>query len=195
VIPQRVTAGLVLAAGGGSRYGSPKALVRLGDRLLVERAVDLLVAGGCDPVLVVLGAAADEVLETATLPRAVVNPDWNTGMGSSLRAGLAALPADADAVVVTLVDTPGLGPESVRRLVATGADAAVATYGGRRGHPVLLGRTVLTEVAAAATGDRGAGPWLAAHPERVLLVPCDGTGDPRDVDVPDDLAAVAAGEE
>jgi nicotine blue oxidoreductase len=195
VIPQRVTAGLVLAAGGGSRYGSPKALVRLGDRLLVERAVDLLVAGGCDPVLVVLGAAADEVLETATLPRAVVNPDWNTGMGSSLRVGLAALPADADAVVVTLVDTPGLGPESVRRLVATGADAAVATYGGRRGHPVLLGRTVLTEVAAAATGDRGAGPWLAAHPERVLLVPCDGTGDPRDVDVPDDLAAVAAGEE
>jgi CTP:molybdopterin cytidylyltransferase MocA len=195
VIPDRVTAGLVLAAGGGSRYGSPKALVRLGDRLLVERAVDLLVAGGCDPVLVVLGAAADEVLETATLPRAVVNPDWNTGMGSSLRAGLAALPADADAVVVTLVDTPGLGPESVRRLVATGADAAVATYGGRRGHPVLLGRTVLTEVAAAATGDRGAGPWLAAHPERVLLVPCDGTGDPRDVDVPDDLAAVAAGEE
>jgi CTP:molybdopterin cytidylyltransferase MocA len=146
-------------------------------------------------VLVVLGAAADEVLETATLPRAVVNPDWNTGMGSSLRVGLAALPADADAVVVTLVDTPGLGPESVRRLVATGADAAVATYGGRRGHPVLLGRTVLTEVAAAATGDRGAGPWLAAHPERVLLVPCDGTGDPRDVDVPDDLAAVAAGEE
>jgi nicotine blue oxidoreductase len=118
-------------------------------------------------------------------------------MGSSLRAGLAALPAEADAVVVTLVDTPGLGPESVRRLVAAAgsADAVQATYGGRRGHPVLLGRTVITEVAAATTGDRGAGPWLAAHPERVRLVPCDGTGDPRDVDVPDDLAAIAAGEE
>jgi CTP:molybdopterin cytidylyltransferase MocA len=190
-----VIAGLVLAAGGGSRYGSPKALVRLHGRLLVERAADLLAAGGCDEVLVVLGAAAEEVLATAALPATVVNPDWRTGMGSSLRVGLAALPAGADAVVVTLVDTPGLGPESVRRLIAAGGDAAQATYGGRRGHPVLLGRTVIAEVAAAATGDRGAGPWLAAHPERVRLIPCDGTGDPRDVDVPDDLAAVAAGEE
>jgi len=194
-------AGLVLAAGGGSRYGSPKALVRLRGRLLVERAADLLAAGGCDPVVVVLGAAADQVLAAARLPRTgvrtVVNPDWPTGMGSSLRVGLAAVPAEAEAVVVTLVDTPGLGPESVRRLVAAGDPdgAAQATYGGRRGHPVLLGRTVIAEVAAAATGDRGAGPWLAAHPERVRLVPCDGTGDPRDVDVPDDLAAVVAGEE
>ena len=194
-------AGLVLAAGGGSRYGSPKALVRLRGRLLVERAAELLAAGGCDPVVVVLGAAADQVLAAARLPRTgvrtVVNPDWPTGMGSSLRVGLAAVPAAAEAVVVTLVDTPGLGPESVRRLVAAGDPdgAAQATYGGRRGHPVLLGRTVITEVAAAATGDRGAGPWLAAHPERVRLVPCDGTGDPRDVDVPDDLAAVVAGEE
>jgi CTP:molybdopterin cytidylyltransferase MocA len=194
-------AGLVLAAGGGSRYGSPKALVRLRGRLLVERAAELLAAGGCDPIVVVLGAAADQVLAAARLPRTgvrtVVNPDWPTGMGSSLRVGLAAVPAAAEAVVVTLVDTPGLGPESVRRLVAAGGPdgAAQATYGGRRGHPVLLGRTVIAEVAAAATGDRGAGPWLAAHPERVRLVPCDGTGDPRDVDVPDDLAAVVAGEE
>ena len=194
-------AGLVLAAGGGSRYGSPKALVRLRGRLLVERAAELLAAGGCDPVVVVLGAAADQVLAAARLSRTgvrtVVNPDWPTGMGSSLRVGLAAVPAEAEAVVVTLVDTPGLGPESVRRLVAAGGPdgAAQATYGGRRGHPVLLGRTVIAEVAAAATGDRGAGPWLAAHPERVRLVPCDGTGDPRDVDVPDDLAAVVAGEE
>jgi len=194
-------AGLVLAAGGGSRYGSPKALVRLRGRLLVERAAELLAAGGCDPVVVVLGAAADQVLAAARLPRTgvrtVVNPDWPTGMGSSLRVGLAAVPAEAEAVVVTLVDTPGLGPESVRRLVTAGGPdgAAQATYGGRRGHPVLLGRTVIAEVAAAATGDRGAGPWLAAHPERVRLVPCDGTGDPRDVDVPDDLAAVVAGEE
>jgi nicotine blue oxidoreductase len=194
-------AGLVLAAGGGSRYGSPKALVRLRGRLLVERAAELLAAGGCDPVVVVLGAAADQVLAAARLPRTgvrtVVNPDWPTGMGSSLRVGLAAVPAEAEAVVVTLVDTPGLGPESGRRLGAAGGPdgAAQATYGGRRGHPVLLGRTVIAEVAAAATGDRGAGPWLAAHPERVRLVPCDGTGDPRDVDVPDDLAAVVAGEE
>jgi nicotine blue oxidoreductase len=189
-------AGLVLAAGEGRRFGAPKALVRLGGGLLVERAVALLRAGGCDPVLVVLGAAADEVLAAADLrgARPVRNPDWPSGMGSSLTAGLAAVPADAAAVVVTLVDTPGLGPEAVRRLVAahgSGADAAVATYGGRRGHPVLLDRSVLAEVAAAAVGDRGAGPWLAAHPQRVRQVPCDDTGDPRDVDVPEDLATVA----
>jgi CTP:molybdopterin cytidylyltransferase MocA len=187
----------VLAAGGGRRYGGPKALVRFRGRLLAERAADLLRAGGCDPVLVVLGAAAEEVLAAADLRDVTVvrNPDWAEGMGSSLRAGLAALPAGAPAVVVTLVDMPGLGPEAVRRLVAAGGDAAQATYGGRRGHPVRLGRAVLAEVAAAATGDRGAGPWLAGHLERVRLVPCDGTGDPRDVDMPDDLAAVAAGEE
>lgn len=197
------TAGLVLAAGAGRRFGGPKALVRWRGELLVERAVRLLAAGGCDPVLVVLGAGADEVLATADLgtARPVVNPDWASGMGSSLRAGLAAVPAGAD-VVVTLVDTPGLGPDSVRRLIAAAvpaagsgaAGAAVATYSGERGHPVLLAAGVLGEVGAAAVGDRGAGPWLAAHPQRVRLVPCDGTGDPRDVDVPDDLAAVA-GEE
>jgi CTP:molybdopterin cytidylyltransferase MocA len=192
-----IVAGLVLAAGGGSRMGRPKALLRLRGELLVERACRLLADGGCAPVLAVLGAAADEV---PALPgvATVRNPDWATGMGSSLRAGLAAVPAvapAAGAVVVTLVDTPLLGPEAVRRLVAAGragADAAVATYGGEPGHPVLLARSVLVDVAAAATGDRGARAWLAAHPDRVRLVPCDGTGDPRDLDVPDDLAGVPA---
>jgi nicotine blue oxidoreductase len=192
-----MVAGLVLAAGGGSRMGRPKALLRLRGELLVERACRLLADGGCAPVLAVLGAAADEV---PALPgvTTVRNPDWPTGMASSLRAGLAAVPTvapEAAAVVVTLVDTPLLGPEAVRRLVAAGrdgAEAAAATYGGEQGHPVLLARSVLADVAEAATGDRGARPWLAAHPDRVRLVPCDGTGDPRDLDVPDDLAGVPA---
>jgi nicotine blue oxidoreductase len=187
-------AGLVLAAGGGRRMGRPKALLRLRGELLVERACRLLADGGCAPVLAVLGAGADEVppLPGVTTVR---NPDWPTGMASSLRTGLAAVPPAAGAVVVTLVDTPLLGPEAVRRLVAAGGDgaeAAVATYAGEPGHPVLLARSVLAEVAAAATGDRGARAWLAAHPDRVRLVPCDGTGDPRDLDVPDDLAGVPA---
>jgi nicotine blue oxidoreductase len=190
-------AGLVLAAGGGSRMGRPKALLRLGGELLVERACRLLADGGCVPVLAVLGAGADEV---PALPgvATVRNPDWASGMGSSLRAGLAEVPTVAPgavAVVVTLVDTPLLGPEAVLRLAAAGragAEAAVATYGGRPGHPVLLARSVLADVAAAATGDRGARSWLAAHPDRVRLVPCDGTGDPRDLDVPDDLAGMPA---
>jgi nicotine blue oxidoreductase len=189
-----MVAGLVLAAGGGRRMGRPKALLRLRGELLVERACRLLADGGCAPVLAVLGAGAGEVPALAGVT-AVRNPDWPTGMASSLRAGLAAVPPAAGAVVVTLVDTPLLGPEAVRRLVAAGrdgAEAAVATYGGEQGHPVLLARAVLAEVAGCATGDRGAGPWLAAHPDRVRRIPCDGTGDPRDLDVPEDLAGVPA---
>jgi CTP:molybdopterin cytidylyltransferase MocA len=179
----RTVAGLVLAAGAGRRFGRPKALVRWRGRTLVERAVDLLADGGCDPVVVVLGAGADEV---PPLPaRTVVNPDWASGMGSSLRTGLAAV-AGAD-VVITLVDTPLLGPESVRRLLAAGGTAAVATYGGEWGHPVLLSAAAAADVAATATGDRGARGWLRDNPGKVTAVPCDGTGDPRDVDIPDDL--------
>jgi len=192
-------AGLVLAAGGGSRLGRPKALVAYGGELLVDRAARLLADGGCAPVLAVLGAAADEVRATAALPgtSTVDNPGWRTGMASSLRVGLGEL-RDADAVVVTLVDMPLLGGEAVRRLIAArreGAEAAVATYSGSWGHPVLLSREVAAEVREAVRGDQGARVWLSRHPERVRTVPCDGTGDPRDVDVPEDLAALPAGEE
>ena len=182
-----MTAGLVLAAGAGRRFGRPKALVTWRGRTLVEHAVALLADGGCDPVVVVLGAGADEVPP----PRGagtVVNPAWDSGMGSSLRAGLAAV-AGSD-VVVTLVDTPLLGPASVRRLLAARipeGGAAVATYAGEWGHPVLLSTGAAAEVAATATGDRGARGWLRDHRGKVSEVPCDGTGDPRDVDVPDDL--------
>ena len=183
--------GLVLAGGGGRRMGRPKALVRYQGELLVERACRLLAGAGCDPVVAVLGAAADEVRAAATLPgvSTVDNPGWPTGMGSSLGVGLAEL-RDADAVVVTLVDMPLLGAESVRRLTAAwrdGAEAAVATYRGRWGHPVLLSREVAAEVRGSVRGDEGARAWLREHPQRVRTVPCDGTGDPRDIDVPEDL--------
>ncbi len=177
--------------------GRPKALLRVDGELLVERASRVLAEGGCDPVLAVLGAAADEVLATAALPalaRAVHNPDWPTGMGSSLRAGLAAVPDSAEAAVVALVDQPLVAPESVRALVRAwraGAVAAVATYGGKRRNPVLLSRAVFAEVARSATGDRGARAWLAAHQDLVAAVACDGLGDPADLDTEADLAALA----
>jgi len=192
----------VLAAGAGTRMGRPKALVRYGGGLLVERACRVLADAGCAPVLAVLGAGAGQVLACARLPAGtatVTNPDWPTGMGSSLRAGLSALPPTAAAVVVTLVDTPGVGAAAVRRLVAAwraGAVAAQATYRGQPGHPVLLSRDVVAEVAAAATGDRGARDWLRSHADMVVRVACDGTGYAIDLDTPDDLAAARAdGEE
>src|SRR3712207_8458904 len=113
-------AGLVLAAGGGRRYGMPKALVEYEGSLLVERAVRTATAV-CDPVLVVLGAQAVEVWQRADLSGATVlaNRDWETGMASSLRTGLDGLrgwPGRVDAAVVTLVDLPGMTRSEERRV-------------------------------------------------------------------------------
>ena len=191
------TAGLVLGAGGGSRFGGPKALALLHGVPLAQRAVTLLREGGCEPVHLVLGAKADEVARQADLGGATIvhNPQWPTGIGSSLRAGLASLPSTVAAVVIVLVDQPLIGPEAVRRVIAAhaaGAAVAVATYGGQFGHPVLLSRPTWAEAGRLAKGDLGARPYLRAHPEQVVRVSCDGTGAPDDVDTPADLTAIAA---
>lgn len=186
-------AGLLLAAGSGSRYGGPKALVEWEGELFVQRAARLLREGGCDPVVLVVGAHADRVRAAAGLPDVVVARDWSTGMGASLRAGLAGLPSSAGACVVALVDQPLIGSIAVERLRtawAGGAVAAVATYAGRHRNPVLLDRSVWADVAALAEGDAGARSWLRAHPDLVTPVPCDDTGSARDVDTPADLAAL-----
>ena len=179
-----MVAGLVLAAGQGRRYGRPKALVELDGERLVDRAVRIAGDGGCAPVVVVAGAAPMVVAGAIV----VDNPGWAAGMGSSLRAGLAALPESASGVVVLLVDTPWLDPEAVRRLITAhsrGAELAVATYDGERGHPVLIGRGHWPGVAATAVGDHGARRYLASRAD-VVEIDCTGAGDPSDLDVPQD---------
>jgi CTP:molybdopterin cytidylyltransferase MocA len=184
-------AGLVLAAGAGRRYGGPKALVRLDGRLLVDRAAETLRDGGAAPVVVVLGAAAARVRAAARLDGCTVveNPQWETGMASSLRAGLAALTGTvAVAVVVLLADMPGVTPTAVRRVAAQAApDALVmAGYGPRRGHPVLLGREHWAPIAASASGDAGARGYLSDHSGEVRVVPCGDVADDGDLDVAGD---------
>ena len=182
---------MLLAAGEGKRLGTPKALAELGGRRLVDRGVDLLRDGGAAPVLVVLGAVRVDVPGVLT----VHNPGWRTGMGSSLAAGLRALPGDCAAAVIALVDQPLVGPEVVRRLLAAhraGAELAVAAYGGRARNPVLLARGHWAGVLAAAEGDAGARPYLRARPGLVTLVECADIGRPDDVDTPEDLARVGA---
>ncbi|MGY1916683.1 NTP transferase domain-containing protein [Blastococcus sp. HT6-30] len=181
-------AAVVLAAGGGRRYGMPKALVEYEGSLLVERAV-ATAAAVCDPVLVVLGARAVDVWRSAELGNAVVlaNRDWETGMASSLRTGLDGLrgwPGRIDAALVTLVDMPGMTAEALAAVAAHAApDAlAVATYDGVRAHPVLLGREHWAGVAETATGDEGARRYLAGRD--VTEVDCTGLADPGDLDVP-----------
>jgi nicotine blue oxidoreductase len=171
-------AGLVLAAGEGRRFGGPKAPAVLDGERLVDRAVRVLREGGCDPIYVVLGAWSGEVPGAIT----VANPDWSEGMGSSLRTGLAAL--DADRVVVTLVDLPGLTGEAVARLVASPARIAQASYDGERGHPVMLGREHVEGVCSSAQGDRGARDYLRAHSDEVSLVEVGDVASGEDLDVP-----------
>jgi CTP:molybdopterin cytidylyltransferase MocA len=182
-------AGILLAAGGGRRFGMAKALVRYRGRLFVETAAEALRDGGCGPVIVVLGAAATQVWETAELPGTVVvdNPDWESGMGSSLQVGLSALPDRAHAVVILPVDTPGVTAMAVRRVAAYAAPDALAraTYDGAPGHPVLIGREHWTAVSASATGDQGARDYLRTH--KVTEVPCADVATGLDIDTPEDL--------
>lgn len=188
---RREPVALLLAAGGGRRLGlGPKALLPYRGRPLVEHAVAVLRAGGCGRVVVVLGAGADEVSARADLDgcEVVGNPDWESGMGSSLRAGLAALPGDAPAALVALVDTPGLTPEAVARMLAAhqdGAGLAAAAYGGRRAHPVLIGAAYWPEAARGAVGDAGARALLAAHAADLVLVECGDVARPDDIDTPE----------
>jgi nicotine blue oxidoreductase len=193
---------LLLAAGGGRRLGGrPKALLEHHGRPLVEHALRVLREGGCAPVHVVLGAAADRVRREADLSGCVVseNPDWEEGMGSSLRAGLSSLappagpggpPGAVDAALVLLVDQPGIGAEAVARVRAayrSRASLVAAAYGGRRGHPVLFGADRWARIAQSATGDRGARAYLAAHADAVTLVECGDVAEAYDIDTPEDL--------
>ncbi|WP_017587334.1 nucleotidyltransferase family protein [Nocardiopsis ganjiahuensis] len=180
-------AGLLLAAGSGSRLGRPKALVELGGERLVDRGVRTLTDGGCVPVLAVLGAADTTVPGALT----VHNPDWATGMGSSLRAGIDAMPDTVDALLVALADQPLVTAEAVRRLVEAfelGARAAVATYNGNPRNPVMLGREHWSTVYSMAEQDVGARPFLRAYSHLVTAVACDDIASPEDIDTEEDLA-------
>lgn len=179
--------GLLLAAGAGTRMGRPKALVRAADgEPWLVRGVRALTEGGCTQVSVVLGAAAEEALPLleGTGATAVVAADWEDGMSASLHAGLAAaLTTDADVVVVTLVDLPDVGADVVRRLLDPRPGPATlrrASYAGRAGHPVVLGRDHWAGIDDTARGDRGARDYLAR--QVVEAVECGdlATGEDRD---------------
>jgi len=183
------THGLLLAAGAGSRMGTPKALVTAPDgKPWLTRGVAVLLDGGCDAVTVVLGAAVEEALPLlpAGPVATVVAHDWSDGMSASLRAGVtAAVDGPADAAVITLVDLPDVGTDVVKRVIGAGADSSTlarATYDGRPGHPVVIGREHWAGLLATAAGDAGARDYLASHD--VALVECGDLATGRDVDRP-----------
>lgn len=177
----------MLAAGAGTRAGGPKALRRDADGTpWLHLAAAALRDGGCTDVVVVLGAQADAARPLVPSGcRVVVARDWADGLSASLRAGIAAAPTDATAAVVTLVDLPGLPATAVERLLGDPLDPGTlrrATFGGWPGHPVVLGRAHWAAATAAATGDRGAGPYLRA--QEAESVECGDLWDGADVDAP-----------
>jgi CTP:molybdopterin cytidylyltransferase MocA len=162
-------AAIVLAAGASTRFGSPK------QAILLEPVLERVRESVVDEIVVVLGAH-----DVETSARVVRCPEWERGRGASLRCGLCALPDEVEAAVVVLADGPDLAPEAVDRVVEvwrqSAAEVVAATYGGNRGHPVLLVR---------ATWDRV--PDDGARRLPALLVPCDDLGSPGDVDFADEL--------
>lgn len=169
--------------------GRPKALVRDVDGTSwLQRSVEVLFSGGCGGVTVVLGAEADEAVSLldGLGVDVVLAHEWATGMSASLRSGLESLRgSDVEAAVVSLVDLPDLTAAVVRRVLSEreGDEAlARASYHGRPGHPVLLGRAHWAAVTASAEGDAGARRYLDEH--GAALVECGDLASGVDVDTP-----------
>jgi CTP:molybdopterin cytidylyltransferase MocA len=187
--PSGVSA-IVLAAGGGSRFGGGKLLAKLGGQRIIEAVLENLREAPVDEIIVIVGAEAGRLREVCERygVRTVANEEWERGQATSVLAGLRA--SGGSAAVVLLGDQPFVGAEAVERLVAAsaeGAKVAVATYGGKRRNPVLFSREVWPLLEAELAGDEGARSVLRRHPELVVEVPCEGVGDPVDVDTREDL--------
>jgi CTP:molybdopterin cytidylyltransferase MocA len=186
------TAGVLLAAGGGTRFTGPEHKLRAtaaDGRPLAAHALDALAASGLPLLAVVTGAAPLDELVPDGVAR-IANPDWERGQATSLTAAVRwAASKGADALVIGLADQPGITPGAWRAVsAATVTPIAVATYHGKRGHPVRLHRDVWARLPTE--GDAGARALMVASPELVTEVPCDG--DPADVDTVEDLERVGA---
>lgn len=176
----RKAAGVLLAAGAGTRFGMPKVLAAQGEWL--TSAVTALHRGGCDDVVVVLGAAIVDVPAPA---RSVIAPDWSEGLSASLRTGLSAV--DAAYAVLHTVDTPDVGADVVSRVLAAAESStsglARAVYGQAPGHPVVVANRHWAELVQGLQGDQGARVFLSARSD-VVEVACADLATGRDIDTP-----------
>ena len=178
--------GIILAAGESRRMGSPKALLDYQGRTFIENICTSFLTAGADELIVVLGTHEHE----APL-RTVVNPQYRLGQLSSLQVGIQTLSPESEAAVVNLVDHPLIRPETIQALMASFATdplpIIIASYQGRRGHPVLFAKGVYGELLAAPL-DRGAKVVVRKDPERVRELALDDPGIRADIDTPQEYA-------
>ncbi len=188
-ISQLRIAAVVLAAGGSSRFGSPKQLhPHRGIPLIRHAAIEAKYVGA-DPIIVVLGADAQIVAKAVEdVPRVViiVNQEWSTGLSSSLRIGLKAVPGGCDGVLVTLADQPLVGRRSLRKLTSefhAGARIVASKYANTIGVPAMFGKEFIDELCTLSR-DAGAGKWLRNRRSGVTLIELDAAE--IDIDTPED---------
>lgn len=184
--------GILLAAGESRRMGSPKALLPYDGRSFIEHICNAFLRAGVDELIVVLGAWEDKLrpaLPSHPALRTVVNPHYTLGQLSSLTRGIGALSPESAAAVVNLVDHPLISTETITALIAAfRADPLpiiIASYQGKRGHPVLFSSQVYAELLAAPL-NKGAKVVVRKDPARVREVPLDDPGILADIDTPED---------
>jgi molybdenum cofactor cytidylyltransferase len=187
-------AAVVLAAGMSRRMGTAKQLLRIDGETILERTLRNVRASNVSEIILVLGHAADDVQRAITTQglKIVINPDYQQGMGTSLRSGLAAVTVDAAALIV-LADQPWVSSETLNRLIEGHQEhkpqIIIPIYQGFRGNPVLLDRSVFAEVQALK-GDVGCRGIFGDHTDDILKLPVDDPGILLDIDSSDDLESL-----
>ncbi len=184
--------GILLAAGESRRMGSPKALLRYQGKTFIERICNAYLTAGVDELIVVLGARADELrraIPAHPTLRTVVNPRYFQGQLSSLMTGIGALSSESEAVIVNLVDHPLISANTISSLTSSFRESPlpilIASYNGKRGHPVLFSRQVYGEILAAPL-NQGAKVVVRKDPSRVRELPLNDPGILADIDTPED---------
>jgi molybdenum cofactor cytidylyltransferase len=186
---------VILAAGTSARMGTVKQLLRLDDRPLLQHVLDNVRASGVAEIILVLGFAREAIGQAIDVrdARVVVNQGFQQGMGTSLKAGLSAVDAEAEAALIVLADQPLVRPATLDQLIATyqasKAQIVIPTYRGFRGNPVLLDRSVFAEVMAL-NGDIGCRAIFGNHLEGIVKVPVDDVGILLDIDRQGDFQAL-----
>ena len=183
---------VVLAAGKGGRMGRLKPLVTVDGATSLAHVIRTLKESGMKRIVVVLGHQASEIRNALDLDdcSVVVNPDYESGMASSLKTGIAALSEATEGFLIFHADMPYISASTVRAVVdqvERGAKIVAPRYRNTRGFPVYFHRSCLPELLLTLTGDIGARRYLETHDENLVLIPVEDPGVVRDIDTPEDL--------